>query len=47
MPPTDMPRIDPSIICYKLFICLEAKLVKQKLGKMNAEHLQVLSDEVD
>jgi len=47
MSPTDIPEVDPSIICHKLPISLEAKPVKQKPRKMNVERLQALSDEVN
>ena len=42
-----MLRVDPSIICHKLSIHPQAKLVKHKSLKMNAKHLWALSDEVD
>ena len=45
--PTDMPGVDPFIICHKLSILLETKLMKQNPGKMNAEHLQALNNKVD
>ena len=35
--PTDMPRVDPSIIRHQLSIDSEIKLVKQKPKKMNAK----------
>ena len=45
--PIDMPWVDPSVICHKLSILPEAKPVKQKPRKLNAERLQALNDEVD
>jgi len=45
--PIDIPGADPSIICHRLSILPEAKLVKQKPRKMNVERLRALNDEVD
>jgi len=44
--PTYMLGVDPSVIYHKLSILPDAKPVKQKLQKMNAERLQTLNDEV-
>jgi len=35
--PTDMPGIDPDIICHKLSIKADTKLGKQKPRRMNKE----------
>ena len=35
--PTDMLRIDPDIICYKLSIKADVKPLKQKSRRMNEE----------
>ena len=45
--PTDMPGVDPSVICHKESIFPEAKPMKHKLRKLNTKHLQALNDEVD
>ena len=42
-----MPRVDPSVIYHKLIVLPEAKLMKQKPQKMNAERLRALNDEAD
>ena len=42
--PTDRSGVDPSIIYHRLSILSEAKPVKQKPRKMNAEHLQALNE---
>jgi len=42
-----MPGINPSIIWNKLFFRMDAKLVKQKLIRMNEEWSLSISDEVD
>ena len=44
---TDMPRIDPQIICHRLSIKPGAKPVKQKARRINIERSQTLSEEVD
>jgi len=44
---TDMPGIDPDIICHKLSIKADAKLVKQKPRRINEEQSRSISDEVD
>jgi len=44
--PTDMPGIDLSIIYHKLSIKANAKLVKQKLRRMNEERSRAINDEV-
>ena len=44
---TDMAEVDSSVIFHKLSIIPEAKPVKQKLWKMNAECLRALNNEVD
>jgi len=45
--PTDMPEVDPSVICHKLSTLSKAKPVKQKPQKMNAKRLRAMNDEVD
>ena len=42
-----MPGIDPEIICHHLSIREEAKPVKQKARRINAERSQALQEEVD
>jgi len=42
-----MAEVDSSVIFHKLSILPEAKPVKQKLWKMNAECLRALNNEVD
>ena len=44
---TDMPGIDPEIICHRLSIRARAKPVKQKAQRINTERSQALSEEVD
>ena len=44
---SDMPGIDPDIICHKLSIREGAKPVKQKARRINAERSQALQEEVD
>ena len=45
--PTDMPGIDPEVICHKLSIKTDAKLVKQKPKRMDEERSRAINDEVD
>ena len=42
-----MPGIDPEVIFHKLSIRADAKLVKQKSGRMNKERSRAISNEVD
>jgi len=42
-----MPEIDPGIICHKLSVKTDAKLVKQKSMRMNEKWSRAISDEVD
>lgn len=44
---TDMPDVDPFVICHKLSILPKVKPMKQKPRKMNTVCLQALNDEVD
>ena len=44
---TNIPRVDPSVICRKLSILSQAKPMKQKPWKMNAECRQALNNEID
>jgi len=45
--PTNMPGIDPSIICHKLSIKADAKTANQKPMRMNEKWSGAVSDEVD
>ena len=42
-----MSGIHPSIICVKMAICSQAKLVSQKKRKMGEERHKAVKDEVD
>ena len=44
---SDMLGIHPSIICHKLAICPQAKLVSQKKRKMKVERRRAVKEEVD
>ena len=45
--PSEMQGIHPSIICHKLAICPQAKLVSQKKRKMGDKWRKVVREEVD
>nr|KYP44308.1 Transposon Ty3-G Gag-Pol polyprotein [Cajanus cajan] len=44
--PSDMPGIDPNIMCHKLSICAEARPVAQRKRKMGTERKQAVEAEV-
>jgi len=45
--PTDMLGNDPKVICHKLSIRADAKLVKQKPIRMSEERSHAISDEIN
>ncbi|XP_068497948.1 uncharacterized protein [Phaseolus vulgaris] len=43
--PSDIPGIDPEVMCHKLFVCREAKPVSQKRRKLGEERRQAAIEE--
>ena len=44
---SDMERTDPVVMCHRLNLDLDKKLVKQKRCEMDTKRYQALKDEVD
>ena len=43
----DMEGIDPEVMCHRLNLDSNKKLVRQKMREMDAEQYQALKDKVD
>nr|KYP73952.1 Transposon Ty3-I Gag-Pol polyprotein [Cajanus cajan] len=44
--PSDMPGIDPKVMCHKLSVCREARPIAQRKRKMGTERKQAVETEV-